>query len=130
MNLTEEQAVKIHNAHQRSAPKGRVAAGRAAFEESMRIALSVSTIGEVTKTLKAIYKGMHPTWPGEGKMIIDCFLANRMADYYEPQDRTVERLQKWFETHGHPEFCLDAQPLEQLQAIVIDEYEKRKKEAR
>lgn len=54
-------------------------------------------------------------------------VSERLRLVMEKPDRTVERLQKWFECHGHPEFCLDPNALEQIAAIVLSEHEKRKK---
>ena len=138
MRLTDEQAITINNMAGEAANKvlntevvykdrlrnAQIASGRAAFEDSMRIALECPRDDEV---LKAATDAFGPGRDlGYIKKLLVVFLGNRIASYYQNQDRTTERLQKWFETHGHPEFCLDPQPLEQLAAIVIDEYEKRK----
>lgn len=78
--------------------------GRAAFSSSVAIfsALMLAVFG-------------NPDGPDENGVLTA-----------SPKDRTVERLQKWFATHGHPEWAIDPQPLEQLASIVIDEYEKRR----
>jgi hypothetical protein len=130
MKLTDEQAVEIGvraiiGSGVRVGGVGAEyarKAGRIAFEESMRIALAVPSHDELTTVSRITGTGVATV-----DNLIGVFLASRIASYYEPQDRTVQRLQKWFESHGHPEFCMDPQPLEQLASIVIEEYEKRKK---